>query len=658
MDTYGKLSFSDPEGKCNIIKPFYPENLLSEINPITKRYVSPQDINKIKATIMRITNQYNGEVSLCCDPNNPPKNSEVLQSFQSTIPSVRVIKVNGVIDKLHCSYVKKPVSEGWTPLTPHLICKLSSISEEDIELTEDENIIIVKNLRKDCFIDNCDKEEGITLEHLFEKSKKEMEYTYYDDAKVVDSIKGGSTDGVEQYLYKYNKVNQILTHDDYHRRVIHIASIYYNKDVMDTILAVKPDLNKKDDLENTPLHYACMYGHIDLVDTLLKLGAEPNMKNKKGETPIMLAAIFKGEKKGKKDTTNNNSKIVRIMYNKGVSIMDIDNEGNTLLHHILKDAPNTQEKSKLVRYLIERGIDIEKENKKGETPLMFIHNRLEELKTPVPESNYEVEGFQVDERKVHHFTDEERELLESQTLIFNSILRRNPNKYGGYINVNQVPKGAPLEILDHNCVGHDGIMGIEDEAECIRQGGNFIKIKNTTTKVKLELLPESEKAIDAVDQEELYYDKYPEKELHTPLPKEIQDFNDQIRSRSKSTIKTNNNSTDKSGDYISRPDAHQIDNKSLVKKNDEDHNKSSQRVKPGNNELLNNNAHPDRKSKFVMGAEIDNAMKNSENFMNNLGSNISKNDKKDKRLIFVKENFVLLLVLILLFIVVLGVLFC
>ena len=197
------------------------------------------------------------------------------------------------------------------------------------------------------------------------------------------------------------------------------------------------------------------------------------------------------------------------MYNKGVSIMDVDKEGNTLLHHILKDAPNTQEKSKLVRYLIERGIDIEKENKKGETPLMYIHNRLEELKTPIPESQYQIEPFKVSEREIHHFTDEERELLESQTLVFNSILRRNPNKYGGYINVNQVPKGAPLEILDHNCVGHDGIMGIEDEAECIRQGGNFVKIKNTTTKVKLELLPESEKEIDAVEQEELYYDKYP-----------------------------------------------------------------------------------------------------------------------------------------------------
>ena len=659
MDTFGKLSFSDPEGKCNIIKPFYPENLLSEINPITKRNVSPQDINKIKKSLMRITNQYNGEVSLCCDPNNPAKNSEVLQSFQSTIQSVRIIKVNGIIDKLYCSYVKKPVSEGWSPLTPHLVCKLSSVREEDMELTEDKDVIIVKNLRKDCFTDNCDKEEGITLEHLFEKSKKDMEYTYYDDAKVVDRIKGGSTDGIEQYLYKYNKVNQILTHDDYKRRVIHIASIHYNRKVMDIILAVKPDLNKRDSLENTPLHYACMYGHIDLVDTLLKLGAEPNMKNKKGETPIMLAAVFKGEKKGNKDTTNTNSKLVIMMYNKGVSITDIDNEGNTLLHHILKGAPNTQEKSKLVRYLIERGIDIEKENEKGDSPLMYIHNRLEKLKTPIPESQYELEGFQVDEREVHHFTNEERELLESQTLVFNAILRRSPNKYGGYINVNQVPKGAPLEILDHNCVGHDGIMGIEDEDECIRQGGNFVKIKNTTTKVKLELLPESEKVIEKIEQEELYYDKYPEEEIHTPLPKEIQELNNKIRNKGQISIKTNNNKLDKTGDYVSRPEHHQIASTSLAKKKSKRMNiKSYNKTNSGNNELLNDNSHPDRKSKTIMGVEIENAMKNSENFMDNLGSNVDKKGQKGKRMIFVKENLVLISVLALLFLVVLGVLFC
>ena len=663
MDTFGKLSISDPEGKCNIVTPFYPENLVSEINPLTRKYVSPQDLQQIKTRLTRINNEYNGEISLCCDPNNPSKNEEVLKRYQEVIPSVRLIKKNGILDSIHCSYVKKPLSEGWTVLTPHLVCKLSSVSKNDIIPTEDENIIIIKNLKRDCFTDNCDKADGITIEHIFEQGKKGMNYTYYDDSKVVDSIKSGSSDGVEQYLFKYNKVNQILTHDDYNRRIIHLASIHYNENIMNLILAVKPDLNKKDALDNTPLHYACMYGHIDLINRLLKLGAEPNMKNKKGQTPVMLAAIFKGVKTSKNDKTNDNSKMVRLMYNKGVSLMDIDNEGNTLLHYVLKDAPNTQEKSKLVKYLVERGIDIEKENNKGITPLMYIHNKLKELQTPVPESNYQIEGFSVKEQNLNHFTDEERELLESQTTIFNSIIRRNPNKYDGYINVSEIPQGAPVEVLNYNCVGHEGIMGIEDEDECIRQGGNFVKVNNTTTKVKLELIPESERAIDNVDQEELYYDKYPQEEIHTPNPKEIQELNNSIRNKAR--ITSNNNRRDTTGEYISRPEHLQIDNTSLAKKGSNNPTNSSNTTitntnpvstKPG--DLFSNIKHPDRKTKITMGVEIEKAMTNSETFMNNLGSNIDKKGKTNKRLSFLKENIVLIVVLVLLFIVVMGVLFC
>ena len=654
MDTFGKLSISDPEGKCNIVTPFYPNNLVTEINPITKQHVSYQDLQQIKTRLTRINNEYNGEISLCCDPNNPSKNKEVLKKYQDVIPSIRLIKKNGVLDSLQCSYVKKPASEGWSVLTPNLVCKLSSVSEDDIIPTKDENVIVIKKLKRDCYTDNCDKADGITIEHLFEQSTRNINYTYYDDAKVVDSIKGGSTDGVEQYLFKYNKVNQILTHDDYGRRIIHIASIHYNENVMNMILVVKPDLNKKDGLYNTPLHYACMYGHVNLVDTLLKLGAEPNMKNKKGQTPIMLASIFKGKKTPKKDSLNDNSKMVRMMYNKGVSIIDIDNNGNTLLHYVLEYASNTQEKSKLVRYLIERGIDIEKENNQGITPLMYIHNKLKELKTPVPESDYQIEGFEVKEQKLHNFTDEERELLESQSLIFNSIIRRNPDKYDGYINVSEIPHGAPLEVLNYNCVGHEDIMGIEDEGECIRQGGNFVKINNTTTKVKLELIPESDKAVDGIEQEELYYDKYPQAQIHTPNPKEIIDLNNRIMN--KKSITSNNNNIDNTGEYVSRPDHLQIDNNSLSKNVSK--NSLSKNVSKNSGDLFSDITHPDRKTKTIMGVEIEKALNNSEYFMDNIGSNIDKNGKTTKRISFVKENYMLILVLILLFIVVMGVLFC
>ena len=62
MDTFGKLSISDPEGKCNIVTPFYPENLVTEINPLTRKYVSPQDLLEIKNRLTRINNEYNGEI--------------------------------------------------------------------------------------------------------------------------------------------------------------------------------------------------------------------------------------------------------------------------------------------------------------------------------------------------------------------------------------------------------------------------------------------------------------------------------------------------------------------------------------------------------------------------------------------------------------------
>jgi len=672
MDTYGKLSSSDPEGKCNIISPFYPNYISPGLNPITNTHIYREDIDKIKSTILNINNEYNGVISLCCDPNDPFKNQEVLKRYRDVFPSVRLIKKNGILESIYCSYVKKPASGGWTELTPHIVCKLSGISSSNIKETDDKDVVHIINLKKDCFTDNCDNIEGITLEHIFEKKKSDMVYTYYDDAKVVDSIKHGSTDGVEDYLYKYNKVNQVLTHDDFNRRIIHIASIYYNEEVFNMILSVKPDLNKRDALDNTPLHYACIYGHIDLVNTLIKLGAEPNMKNKEGQTPIMLGSIFKGEN----DTLLNNVKIVRLMYNKGVSILDSDNKGNNLLHYVLRDSPNHQEKSILIKYLIERGIDIEKENDAGETPLLYIYNRLKELNTNVPEGEYNIEGFGVNERVMRDFTDEERELLVSQTLIFNSILRRNPNKYSGYINVSMVPKGAPIEILEYNCVGHEGITGIEDEAECIKQGGNFVKINEMTTKVKLELLPDSEVAIDAVNEEELYYTKNPEPVILKPLPNtnfnnkpSNNNNNNKVKGNAGNTKPSNNNNKvkvkgnagnndDLVESYISRSEYPQINNISTNGKIKSRDNFTDNTNQQDSNNVLLETTHPDRKSNLIMTAEIENAMNNSNKYMDSIGSNIDKKTKTNKILLFLKQNIVLILVLVLLlFIFIISVIF-
>ena len=72
-------------------------------------------------------------------------------------------------------------------------------------------------------------------------------------------------------------------------------------------------------------------------------------------------------------------------------------------------------------------------------------------------------------------------------------MRNNPTKYGDYISVDDIPIGAPIEVLDTVCVNNSGmnsnmLTGNEDSEECISKGGQLVKIKNKTTKIKLELM--------------------------------------------------------------------------------------------------------------------------------------------------------------------------
>jgi hypothetical protein len=130
-----------------------------------------------------------------------------------------------------------------------------------------------------------------------------------------------------------------------------------------------------------------------------------------------------------------------------------------------------------------------------------------------------IEGFQVVKQDYENMSSREKELLQIQTLLFNDILKSNPDKYNKYINVSEVPRGAPVEVLDYMCTGgNDSVTGSEDRETCEAMGGQFVKIKNPTTLVKLELLPESERMIAAEEEDELYYPKYPESMPERPLP--------------------------------------------------------------------------------------------------------------------------------------------
>jgi ankyrin repeat protein len=133
-------------------------------------------------------------------------------------------------------------------------------------------------------------------------------------------------------------------------------------------------------------------------------------------------------------------------------------------------------------------------------------------------------------QQISQYTPEHISLLDIQTKLFNNIIQNNPNKYNDYISVDDIPKGAPIQVLDTVCVGGSGITGNEDTDECIGKGGSIVKIKNKTTKIKLELIPEEETQIDAVNPKDLYYPKVNDKIPQGTVPIGLANYNASVKS--------------------------------------------------------------------------------------------------------------------------------
>lgn len=678
------------EKQCNYVNPFYYSDIEAEYNTSLGKVNTPEDINAVKEAFVKINNTANGTITQCCNPelSEADVTTELLNQYRTKFPAVRDIIKNGVLDAIEVSTVAQNMAtNGWKLLSPYYLCKLSN---SDLKPTGTPNVFRTVTLLNDCYTKACNP-DTVTLSHLFNSTRVDTSYTYYDDAKVAQSIQEGDTAGLEKYLRKYNKVNVYLTHDDYENTLLHLAA--RNKSspkILAMLLAVKPNIEARNAEGDKPLHVACRYGNMPVIEQLVKLGAELNIGNNKGETPVMLAVGYSNPKEPEL-----NGIMLRYLYNNGANLFVQDNKENTLLHHIIKHTPDTPEKTKLVRFVIDHGVSAETKNSDGLTALELTADLLDKLvptttkapgatpvatqspyftepkipyKTnspfPIKTINYDnlgkgksnnnvssnnakitkstqnsvsqnsqnktvrtptkympgsntsssdmqrfqkwlsstsptatiaplisdtsltkaattkpqtsttvmqgfknIEGFQVDKQDYDAMTPREKELLQIQTLLFNDIIKSNPDKYSGYINVSEVPRGAPVEVLDYMCTGgNESVMGSEDRETCEAMGGQFVKIKNPTTLVKLELLPESDRMIAAEDESELYYPKYPESMPERPLPtlegesiatttteKASQKANNKKGTTATTpTIKTNEMFTDFSDSYKSR----------------------------------------------------------------------------------------------------------
>ena len=548
MDSYLKIGSVKKDNKnCNCITPFYL-NDINGINPNTRREYSREDKDAMKTALYRISNAKGCELNTCCDANDPTSqpNEEFTKKFLKKYPKIMPMYERNNLTSIKLS--KKPInSNGWIKPSSYMICK---ITKAEINDTEDPTIQIATKLVNDCFTNQCSNIEEITVNNLLENSKSDMKYTYLDDARVEQAIRENNISYVKEYIKKYKNVDIPLTNNDYNNRMIHIASESNSTEILNMLVALKANLNIKNKLNETPIHFAVRSKNIDNIDILLSQGVDLSLKTIYDETPM-----FYGMKSG-------NLRIIKLLYNNNSPISNLDKEGNNLIHYCIKHCPSFKpdenergidknDKSNIIKFLIERGIDSEHKNKNGITPLELTQKEInreinrecaEGIETETNDINEyffnmkttneaftnnkktDKYGAKLRHKDIKNSTIEHQELLEVQTLLFNNVIRNNPDKYNNYISVDDIPKGAPIEVLDTVCVGN-GMTGNEDSVECMAKGGELVKIKNRTTKIKLELLPEEETKIDQVNNKDLYFPKQPKKLPKFTIPQDINNYN-------------------------------------------------------------------------------------------------------------------------------------
>ncbi len=551
METYLKLASVKNDKNCNCISPFYI-NGITGINPNTGREYSSEDKDIMKTALYRISAAKGCNVTTCCDPNDPTAmpDTAFTKQFTQKYPKIMPMYEGSQLIAIKLSTTKNVKESGWQDPEPYFICK---ITKATIQPTSDPTIFRAVNLVNDCYNDSCSSAETITVNNLLQNSSADMKYTTVDDARVTQAILEDNISYVKEYIRKYKQLNAPLTNNDYRNRMIHLAAETKYNDILTMLIALKANLNIQNKLGETPIHFAVRGRNLDNIATLLSQGVDLTIPTAKGETP-MFYAMATGD-----------MRVVNMLYTNNSPVLGVDSQGNNLIHYCILNCPSYKEdddtipntKSEIIQWLIEHGVSTEQKNNAGITPLELTSRQINR------EINRECAmGIQADQADVvekffggsrkqtvrrEHFsnpnsssgganaqdfseyTPEHLSLLDIQTKLFNNVIRNNPSKYGGYINVADIPVGAPIEVLDTVCVGGNGITGNEDSDECLAKGGQLVKIKNKTTKIKLELIPEEQSSTDAISQSELYYNKDPKRVPKHTVPTLLQDYNSSVK---------------------------------------------------------------------------------------------------------------------------------
>ena len=515
------------ERRCNIGS--IQNYKLDGINPDTGRHLNVKDKNLIIDHFNRICNKNSGKLHQCCnkiiDTSDTTAN-KVVSGLMNIYKSMRPLTVNGEVKSVEL-YSKEKKGNGWQKTTPNMICKIynSTITPDP----SDTNLFKAVNLTRDCYTDSCKNDQDeITFSSLVgsDHVKNELEYSFYDDLKVIENIKDGEIEEIKKYIRKYNSVNHKLSHNDYRYRIIHIAAIVGNTDILNMLVALNADLNVTDKYGNTPLHLAAEKGHKLFVLNLMNQGADNTIKNGRGETPIF-GAIRNGD-----------MGLVRTMYNNGSDINEVNKEGDNLIHHAIKYSKN---KDETTRFLIDYGVDLQMRNKDNKLPIELANLEAKKLKSnnagkPIQsddDGNFAdksipskpVEGDNMSVEKNHMKTINE---LEKDIHSMVSYLERASfqQEFGDdvYTSSGNVPVEYGIEMPGQLCT----IVGYDDAESCIKAGGQMIDIIEASTVVQVSFLKDTQSSVDNVSNDNLYDQKKGDTQPNEKTPAKIAEHNKQV----------------------------------------------------------------------------------------------------------------------------------
>lgn len=327
---------------------------------------------------MRISNAKGCDVSVCCDPNDPTSmpDANFTSQFLQKFPKIMPVYEGSTLKSIKLSTTTNVKTSGWQTPDAYSICK---ITKATINNTSDPTIKLATNLVTDCFTDQCNQAESITVNNLLQNAKGDMKYTYIDDARVSQAISEGNISYVKEYIRKYKSVDSPLTNDNYNNRMIHIASQSKSLDILNMLIALKANLNVTNKLRETPTHFAVRSKNLSNIDALLIQGVDLTIKTTKGET-AMFYAMSTGD-----------MRIINMLYNNTAPILSIDNSGNNLIHYCIKNCPSFKDtddgttdasnsipntKSDIIKFLIDHGISTEQKNSTGISPLEMTSKEI------------------------------------------------------------------------------------------------------------------------------------------------------------------------------------------------------------------------------------------------------------------------------------------